>query len=727
MELINKELNVKNSVKFESNDTATYPKCRVGAGLDYNVIFGSILCGDKGSIWGLKISYFWGGKWVDGANIRLKDVVLGCNQKNGEYAYFKSGNIVCDFVKYADNAIVIKISSTKKVKIRAVSYSLTDPKVKFQFDNEKVKGIGRAFRVNAGELKFNKRENLFINRYGVLEDEKEYYYANSYTKPSRCFINNERQAVIEYVITDDAPFMMYLCVGDENVYNSKMPKKSDVIDRINTNQLNHFSNKSKGGGILGEKAEALANLCMWNKVYYPYNKRNMYLSSRYRVNEDYTLDPFEDALAILINSYINQNDFASEIELMSASNEDFAIFIAYNLYLRNRDKEMLEKVYDKMISKEKFDGEIVKIPRNSLGFMDSVICGTEYKTDKKTSSKMYSLHKSCLKAFTIEILSKVANILDRVEDANKFNALYSEIKDNINETFWNENKKAYYNVGDDGRFVSVLGINSFFPLIAGVVDTEEKLASITNILKDSKMFGSDKVIKMVSKNSILENKKKLKKDKIKYNKSKFKYPATITPYANYLIYLGLVRYNLNDLASSLAKNLAKLFNFYYRYRRESSIFYTLSLLFMFKKPDTENRFSLSGSLLSLAGMQSLLDVEYFGDSDKLRLRFGTFTRGDNSIYNIKIDGSQYSVASKDMSTTLIKDDVHIFRGEGGKFIVRNFDMDGGECEFDIYCKANIQITLNITNDLRDKISFIVKKGNHKIKINTNKEILIESL
>ena len=71
----------------------------------------------------------------------------------------------------------------------------------------------------------------------------------------------------------------------------------------------------------------------------------------------------------------------------------------------------------------------------------------------------------------------------------------------------------------------------------------------------------------------------------------------------------------------------------------------------------------------------------------------------------------------DLQTTLIVDDVSIFRGEGGKFVVRNFLDSSGGCEFMIDAHANVTVHLNMPCDDKKstvKYFFIVPVGRSKV-------------
>ena len=82
--------------------------------------------------------------------------------------------------------------------------------------------------------------------------------------------------------------------------------------------------------------------------------------------------------------------------------------------------------------------------------------------------------------------------------------------------------------------------------------------------------------------------------------------------------------------------------------------------------------SLSGNLMGLTGMTEMLDVEYFRDDMKTALMFGTLTEGNHRLANIKIVGRKFSINISDQETSVMIDDEEFLKGNGGKFVIRQF-------------------------------------------------------
>ncbi|MDE7463899.1 MAG: hypothetical protein K2M48_02620, partial [Clostridiales bacterium] len=284
----------------------------------------------------------------------------------------------------------------------------------------------------------------------------------------------------------------------------------------------------------------------------------------------------------------------------------------------------------------------------------------------------------------------------------------------INETFWCDDEGLYLNRYTTGQWASAFGATSFYPLIAGAVDTADKLSAIVNNLTDTKKFWGDYVIPTLSANNKEYGRASKPDNNGKRTPSYLQYRGSIVPYVNFIVYHGLKRYGLDEIAGSFARKSAALWA-----ANESDNVENYSVyLPKGKRARVDDYISTNGNMLALIGLQELIDIEYFRPDLKDAISFGTFLNGTNSVSNLTLTGHVYSIEVTDESTALIMDDVNMFKGEGGKFIVRNFVLDGkGGCEFMIDARQNISINLAIpsSNKKNVKYFFIVPFGKSMIK------------
>ncbi len=106
--------------------------------------------------------------------------------------------------------------------------------------------------------------------------------------------------------------------------------------------------------------------------------------------------------------------------------------------------------------------------------------------------------------------------------------------------------------------------------------------------------------------------------------------------------------------------------------------------------------SSNGNMLAMIALSGLIDLEYFRPDLKTQsIRFGTFVEGSHSVTNLKLLGRSYSVDVRDDATILLIDDAPVFRGDGGRFVVRNFLQTRTGVEFLIDAHADITVNLNL--------------------------------
>lgn len=724
MKFVNRELLVSKKFNPPKNDfeKLDFMECgkTIGAGLDYNSLAGVVLGGNEGSVWGISISYFERGRWVDDDNIKLRKIMLGCNLSDGKYAFMSVGKLLIDFVGYDDNVMIVRVNAKRRTRVRLEAYSYFDDPKKFYFDDSTIRGVSNSIKYSSGELFFKGYECGYKNRFHIIDKSvKEYFYAMGHSKPVRRTIDSKGNAFFEFVVTPNSPLIFHACVTKRDFDEFCLPEQSEVEKEIDELKLNYFSNKCYGNGQLGNKAEVLNNICMWNRVYFPYYCQNMYLSSRVDVTENYLFNPKSDALSLITNAYLCDNDILAQCVIMMKNENYIPILAAYSLLKRGKSKDKEEWFFENVKNEIVPSGTIVVVSETP-NETDGLINDVEVKTVLK-SKLFYSLHKSCIKALSMELMAKIAEDLNKPE-AVEYRQAYETLKIEINNKFYNADRKAYFNVDAHGNFNHMMGINCFMPLIAGVVDSDEKLEGLVSALKDSKLFGSSYIVRSMSRKAIMQSKKNFKNERI--NRRTFNLSKSISPYMNYAIYLGLLRYNQNEEASKLSAHCGKLFDNVYRYSMRGLIYRIFNLLWYSSKRNKVP--SLDNSLFALSGMQSLLDVEYFTSVSDNAIRFGTFERGENGLSNIIINGKRYSITIRDLLTHLVENDVLVFKGEGGKFVVRNYRIDDDAVKFDIFSRSNIIVNLNIV-EKSIKTSFTVQSGAHRVTVSRNDKIDIEQI
>ncbi|MCL2375741.1 MAG: hypothetical protein FWC82_04380, partial [Firmicutes bacterium] len=130
--------------------------------------------------------------------------------------------------------------------------------------------------------------------------------------------------------------------------------------------------------------------------------------------------------------------------------------------------------------------------------------------------------------------------------------------------------------------------------------------------------------------------------------------------------------------------------------------------------------SSNGNMLAMLGLSELIDLEVFRSDLKTNaLKFGTFCEGTHSVTNLKMLDKAYSVEVLDESTTLLENGIPVFRGDGGRFVVRNFLQTKRGVEFMLSAKADIAVTLLSKSDTMP-IRFKVPMGRSTVAVEDGK-------
>jgi len=329
-------------------------------------------------------------------------------------------------------------------------------------------------------------------------------------------------------------------------------------------------------------------------------------------------------------------------------------------------------------------------------------------------SPMYSLDLTCLKLLAFDIIERILAYYDASERA-KYKKAKKELIETINKIFYNEEEGLYMNRYISGDWVKSenVGATSFYPLISGAVNCPKKLAALINNLTNPKTFWTNSVLPTLSAAHPEFGKKGKPNNNAKRNPPYFEYRGSIIPYVNYLVYQGLVRYGLDEVAGEFALKCARLWSNNVTHNVEN---YSMYLPTGKRYKKSTEHLSSNGNMLALIGMQEIIDIEYFRDDMKLSsIRFGSLVQGTNSITNLKLLGKTYSIDINDEQTILIIDDETIIKGSGGKFKVRNFTLNQNGCEFLVSAKQNIKFNINIFNKNENtKYYFLVPTGLSKV-------------
>lgn len=244
-------------------------------------------------------------------------------------------------------------------------------------------------------------------------------------------------------------------------------------------------------------------------------------------------------------------------------------FMAWMMFLRSRDRALLELVYEPLKRNQLWwretrdpDGRgLVSCgtsdvgegmykgmhfgARNETG-MDNSATHDEavYETDTRTLST-FDVGINSVLALDAEMLALIARELGHTEDAAELETLAQSSREKIQSELWDEARGIFANRQRKGGFVKSVGPTSFYPLICGAA-TAEQAERLLAHLDDPATFGGEWVIPNASR------------DDPAYADNVY-WRGRIWPNVNYFIWHALRRNGFDRQARAFADKCLKLF------------------------------------------------------------------------------------------------------------------------------------------------------------------------
>lgn len=685
----------------------------IGVGYDYGAINGAMLVGKHGSMWGVRVLYYSGNKWLDNDDFVGHMGSSSANTADGNFAHFTSGPLSVRWVKMNDHSLVLQVSSRRKLRVRIIFYPCYDCPGELSIEGSTVSGRSPYVAVVPGSIELTDNNAVYRGRYLVLdEDSKEYFHAKSYMPPSDSANGAFNEAIMEFVINRRQPSVyLYASVGDSSIFDNEVPRFDRVKSQIETSELRYGVNKTIGSGELGEHVERMYNAILWSRVYYPYLMTAIYSPKRSVLNNHFDINGIDENCSAMLGCYTSAEKAAKQLKY-TLEDKIMSVFAVWHNYMHLSDRSEMLLEYRKLTKQYPPIAKLVTADKekNEVAYKwsDSPL------KEKHNLTTMYSLDLSALKLLAFDVLERIAALFD-LPEKEKYAQAKNEMRALINETFWCEQEGLYVNRYVSGQWASSIGATSFYPLLAGAVDSAEKLSCIVNNLTDVKRFWGDYVIPTLSSDNKEYGRASKPDNNGKRTPAYLEYRGSIVPYVNFIVYHGLKRYGLDELAGEFAKKSADLWA-----ANESDNVENYSVyLPKGKRARVDDYISTNGNMLALIGMQELIDIEYFRPDLKDAICFGTFLDGANSLTNLKLLDHIYSIEVTDDSTALIMDDINMFKGDGGKFVVRNFALDengGGEFMVDARQNISVNLALPTGNKKTVKYFFIIPMGKSAVKL-----------
>jgi putative isomerase len=247
----------------------------------------------------------------------------------------------------------------------------------------------------------------------------------------------------------------------------------------------------------------------------------------------------------------------------------FGALVVWQLYQRTGERSMIQASYDALVRNRRWWQENRDPDRFGLlscgtsdvgeGLYKGTAFGAHNETGMDNSAthdeavydpitrtlSTFDLGLNCAAALDAEMLSKMATVLGKHDDAREFAALAKRHRTLISETLWDESRGIFANRQRRGGFVRSLSPTSFYPLLCGAA-TPAQAARLLEHLSDETTFGGDFVLPNATRDdpAFADN---------------VYWRGRIWPNVNYMVWLGLRRYGFRGEASKLASQSYDLF------------------------------------------------------------------------------------------------------------------------------------------------------------------------
>ena len=283
--------------------------------------------------------------------------------------------------------------------------------------------------------------------------------------------------------------------------------------------------------------------------------------------------------------------------------------------------------------------------------------GVEF-SERSDTLVMNCLDLNCLYTLDAWCLSQMANILDYREDYEIYLAEYENMKQRIDEVFWDEKEGFYFDRYWNGMFSTRKAASNFYPLLARIPDDTKAQRMIRHLLNDSEFWG-DYVLPTISR------------DDPAFRRNQQSWRGTICPPTNYLVYQGLKAYRFDSIASEFANKSVSTF------MRSWENFQISPENYDSRTGEAAGRRYLSwGPLFSLIAVEEYIDITPWDG-----FRFGMIDperRG--RLSRISIQGRHYDLEISRKKLALLEEGKTILEANGGA-VFRQFIYSEDEISF----------------------------------------------
>ncbi len=302
--------------------------------------------------------------------------------------------------------------------------------------------------------------------------------------------------------------------------------------------------------------------------------------------------------------------------------------------------------------------------------MDDSPMFDEVTYDEKTYTlNMNDVGLNSLYALDAECLSRIAKLLDKDDDATKFQAEYGHMKQLIREKLWNEEDGIYENRFWNGQFSKHLSPTNFYPMFAGIAAPDQAKRMVEQHLLNPKEFWGTYVAPSIARNDA-------------GFPDQFYWRGDIWGPTNYMLYQAINRYKFDKVALEYARKNYDLFMDDWNTNQHDNEQYHASG----GNGGGDTHYTW-GALLCLAGLNQYIDENPWDG-----LRFGALAPPSSGEFRAgKWGGHGYQVAIGPEKTAMARDGKPRFQASSG-VVVRQYHVESSRLSFVLNSEKGSRVT-----------------------------------
>ncbi|MFJ3405059.1 amylo-alpha-1,6-glucosidase [Promicromonospora sp. NPDC090134] len=318
--------------------------------------------------------------------------------------------------------------------------------------------------------------------------------------------------------------------------------------------------------------------------------------------------------------------------------------------------------------------------------------------DERDNTDLTDVALTSYYALMAQTMAELADALGRDADAQRYGALFHDVKRAVNETLWNEERGMYLDRHLDGRWGDVVTGTVFYPLFGGVATDERARRTVRENLLDPEQFWGEYAVPSISRAGAEYCANGLEAPNAS---SSYRYYAgwnqensceqwrgAVWPPMNATIYDGLKRYGLDEAAGGLAaRSTAMWLDTWDRNGQFPEYFdpepgQTINA----SAVDSAWRYYTWSNVMPLMSVHELVAEDPWGTPGSVT--FGSLVlEGRNTVDDVRVGGRTYAATVSPDGTELRQDGRQVFRAVGARVVVRDFVATDRRACFEVNAEA----------------------------------------